>query len=262
MDTTKLITCNYQGRLGNLMFEIATTLAAAWSNDLTPSFPRVYHHYYNDIPAFQEYILPLLENFHQHEPGTLFNRYEEPADLHYVPIIASHNTMLSGYFTSSMYFRKWIDRITDLFTLCTEHRPKVNEIYADLRRKYRGREIVTVHVRRTDYVTDYKWDLPLSYYEEAATKFDNPAYLIFSDDKNWAMNNLTFMGDKLFVSHSDYIELLLMGMFDAHIIANSTFSAMSVILGDPYGSKKIIAPKNWCPTHYNKNIFEPHWIKL
>ena len=258
----KLITCNYQGRLGNLMFEIAATLSAAWSNGLTPSFPKVYHHYYDDITAFKEYILPLLNNFHKHDPDTSFTRYDEPPDLRYVPIVTGDNTKLFGYFTTSLYFSRWRERITDLFTVFTEHTARVHELYSDLRNKHRGREIVTVHVRRTDYVTDYKWDLPVSYYAEAAKRFENPLYLIFSDEIAWCKQHLTFMHERAFFSAKDYIELLLMGMFDAHIIANSTFSAMSVILGDPYRNKKVIAPINWCPTHFNQHIYEAHWIKI
>lgn len=252
----KLITCNYQGRLGNLMYEIAATLAAGWDNGLTPSFPEVYHHYYEDITAFKEYILPIVKQFHQHKPETPFTRVDEAGDLSYRPVVATENTKLFGYFTSSLYFNKYRDRITDLFST---HQERVNELYNDLRRKHAGREIVTVHVRRTDYVTDYKWDLPVSYYKEAANRFYNPVYFIFSDDQNWCNENLTFLHERVFISDKDYIELLLMGKFDGHIIANSTFSAMAVILGDPYRAKKIIAPRNWCPTLHNPNIWEPHW---
>jgi hypothetical protein len=55
---------------------------------------------------------------------------------------------------------------------------------------------------------------------------------------------------------------LMMGKCDAHIIANSTFSAWGAMLGDRDCNKKVIAPRLWCPTEFNKDIFEPHWILI
>lgn len=256
----KFITCNYQGRLGNLMFEIAATLSAAWNNNLTPSFPKYPHHYYNDITAFQEYISPILSKFHKHWNDVGFRKYSELENLSYKPIITQENTKLYGYFTSSLYFDEHRDRIIDLFST---HKETVDGIYKNIKDRFPNRELVSVHVRRTDYVTDYKWDLPLEYYKKASTLFDDPVYIIFSDDMEWCIENLTpFMKDEIEYRDQDYIELLLMGKFDAHIIANSTFSAMAAILGDRDKTKKVIAPKNWCPTLFNKNIYEPHWIIL
>jgi hypothetical protein len=253
----KLLTCNYQGRLGNLMFEIAATISTAYNNGLTPSFVKEYHRYYNDIPAFLEYILPIVKRFHQHHKHHTFTDYQEPADLLFKPISVTEDTRLVGYFTSSKYFNQHRKQIIDIFT--SDFKEEVNRAYDLIRSLYPERQLVTVHIRRTDYVTDYGWDLPLSYYEQAARHFDNPVFVIFSDDHDWCKANLTFMQDKVFVNNKDYIELLLMGRFDAQIAANSTFSAMGIILGDPGMNKKVIAPEKWSPTLFNKDIYEPHW---
>lgn len=258
----KHITCHYQGRLGNLMFEIATTLAAAWKNNAIPVFPKTYDSYYHDLPAFENYIWPMLHQFNQYDNNKnriLFKEYHEGADFQYKPITIEHNTKLVGWFTSSLYFDEYRDKIIDLFSTNQEY---INNLADNIRRKYPERQFVSVHVRRTDYVTDYKWDLPLSYYEQAATHFDNPIYVIFSDDMEWCKQNLSFMNEKVFVQDKDYLELLLMGKFDAHISANSTFSAMGIILGDRDKTKKVIAPKQWSPVVHNKDIQEKHWILI
>jgi hypothetical protein len=53
-----------------------------------------------------------------------------------------------------------------------------------------------------------------------------------------------------------------MGRFDAHICANSTFSAMGIILGDRKKNKKVIAPKVWVNKTYNQDIQEKHWVLI
>lgn len=262
---TKYITCLFQGRMGNLMYEIACTLAAAWRSGATPVFPRKINDYYKDIPAFQNYISPLLEQFSQYDDRKIkFREYHEGADFKYKPIEILHNTKLVGYFTTSLYWDDYRENIIDIFST---HQPYVNDLANNIMRKYPGREFVSVHVRRTDYVTDYKWDLPLNYYEQAATHFEKPIYVIFSDDPEWCKQNLAFMQEKVFVSDKDYIELLLMGKFHAHIAANSTFSAMGIILGDKHKTKKVIAPKICDMKKHNgefikQEMQEKHWILI
>ncbi len=252
------ITCNYQGRLGNLMFEIAATLAAAKRNNLTPCFIKDYDVYYKDTPAFQEYILPIVQQFKQYN-NIKFVDHDEPANYEFTQIIMKKSTRLVGYFTSSLYFNDYRDYIIDTF--------RTNQVAVDaletlIRRANPERQLVSVHVRRADYVTDYNWGLSVDYYRKASEHFDNPVYIIFSDDHEFCRQELTFMQDKVFVNEKDYIELLLMGRFDAHICANSTFSAMGIILGDRHANKKVIAPKQWIPGHYNPNIQEKHWILI
>lgn len=256
----KYITCNFQGRLGNLMYEIAATLAAAWRNDATPVFPSRAHDYYRNLPAFEQYISPLLEQFYQYNSRRMkFTEYHEPADYHYEEIKADNNLILHGYFTTSMHWDEYRDKIIDLFSTNQEY---VNTLAENIISKYPGREFVSVHVRRTDYVTDYQWDLPLSYYEQAAAQFENPIFVIFSDDPDWCKENLSFLKEKVFITDKDYLELLLMGKFHAHIIANSTFSAWGAMLGDRNRAKKVIAPKVWSPVKHNQNIQEKHWILI
>jgi hypothetical protein len=255
------ITCNYQGRLGNLMFEIAAVLAAARDHNLQPCFREDYHPYYNDIPSFTEYILPLLSNYPKYRGNELlFDHVDEHPQLEYIPIVPGENHLnLRGYFTSSLYFNSQRQWVINFFR--SLYQKEVREVYNSIRSQSNDKYLVSVHIRRTDYVTDYHWDLSLDYYKRAVESFSNDVvFVIFSDDHQWCRENLGFMQNKIFVSDKDYIELMVMGLMDAHIIANSTFSAMGVILGDPLQRKIVIAPEKWCPTLFNKNIYEPHWI--
>jgi hypothetical protein len=257
---SKYITCNYQGRLGNLMYEIAATLCAAWENKMTPCFPVNYDWYYRDIQAFKEYIVPIVNNFYKYKSDSIwFTEYHESADFEYKPIVVTENTKLYGYFTTSLYFDKYRDRIIDLFST---NQSEVDAIYQSIKTQYEGRQLVSLHVRRTDYVTDYGDQLPIEFYRKAVQHFDNPVYIIFSDELDWCRENLIFLKDTHYVDEKDYISLLLMGRFDAHICANSTFSAMGIILGDRKKNKKVIAPKVWVNKTYNQDIQEKHWVLI
>jgi len=252
------ITCNYQGRLGNLMYEIAATLAAAWDNNLTPCFPKHIPQYYEEQKSFTEYISRIVSQFHQYDKMRFANYYEHSEFL-YQPIVATQDTKLFGYWTTSLYFDKYREKIIDLFLIDTE---LVNNLYEFIRSHNQLRQLVSVHVRRTDYVTDYNDALPVEYYQMAASYFPEAKFFIFSDDIPWCRDNLKFLKHREFISHKDYIEIQLMGKFDAHIVANSTFSAWGAMLGDRHKTKKVIAPRIWVDKTYNKDIQEKHWTVI
>jgi hypothetical protein len=261
--TTRL-TCNFQGRLGNLMFEVATVLATAWTQELTPCFQLEECDYYKGIRAFQQYLKPMLADYAHWLDPRPFAVYDESVH-NYTPLPAfERDTMLKGYFTTSRYFSAHRHRIIEEFT--KRDKSRVDAIANDIRRSHKGRRIVAAHVRRTDYVTDYHWELPLSYYEQAASLFPGAVFVIFTDDYPWAESNLRFMTDRQFVRERDYIEMQLMGACsDANIIANSTFSAWGAMLGDPDMTKTVVSPARWVPegrgTH-NRDIWEPHWTRI
>lgn len=253
------VTCNFQGRLGNLLYEIAAVLATAWRQKLAPVSPAADHPYYKDLPAYQQYIKRILSKFKSHNGELAFKIHEEtPYQYTQIPELKD-DTILKGYFTSWRYFDDYRDRIIDLFS--TDKVYVIKKV-VELRHKY-DKEIIGVHVRRTDYVTDYRWDLPLDYYKKAREHFGDCVFLIFSDDKDWCRKNLTFMEEKEFVSERDYIEMQLMGRFDGLIIANSTFSVWGAILGDQKREKKIIAPTVWqTRSMWNVDVHEQYWIKI
>jgi len=249
------ITCNFQGRLGNLMYEIAATISAAIDNGMEPAFPREIHTYYQGLPAFTEYIEPIISRYKRYNENEIeFTDYHEPANLSFKPLEFKQNTRINGYFTTSLYFKNNLKTINELFYRGYEYLDNL-----DTKDKW------TIHVRRTDYVTDYNWALPLKYYREAVkliyshNDFHDSQFVVFTDDKDWCKENLK-IGYVEYIDKADYIELLMMSRFSNHIIANSTFSAMAAILGPQ--PKKVIAPKNWCPTLFNPNVHEPSWIQL
>lgn len=260
------ITCNFQGRLGNLLYEIATVLATAWRQNLTPAFCLEHERgYYNDQPSYRDYVKHIISQFHCFQVTPNFKYHDENIRLEPSMPILTEDTMLRGYFNSYEYFEDYRERIIDLFT--KRDKEQVESRYQEVRRKY-SKPLVAVHVRRADYVTDYGWALGVDYYERAyeeiRKRLADCTFVIFSDDRNWCIEHLRFMQSKEFPVDKDYIEMQLMGRFDGLIMANSTFSDWGGKLGR---QKLVIAPDVWRDDKggadpYNKWIYEPHWIRL
>lgn len=110
---------------------------------------------------------------------------------------------------------------------------------------------VGLHVRRGDYV-EIGEALPPSYFESAvsaiASNVDDPRFFVFSNDIEWAKNNLSIPHSVVYVtnnySDTDYEDLQLMSQCDHNIISNSTFSWWGAWLGEQ-PEQTTIAPSLW-----------------
>lgn len=119
---------------------------------------------------------------------------------------------------------------------------------------------ISLHVRRTDYVTKGTYSLlPLAYYEEALyiirRKFGDLAAVIFSDDPTWAREQLPLQHSMVIDSSArsdDFEQFTAMSMCAHHIIANSTFSWWAAWLNSN-PEKHVIAPRHWF-THQRFDI--------
>jgi hypothetical protein len=133
---------------------------------------------------------------------------------------------------------------------------------------------VSIHVRRTDYVTHQNSNSPLqfvgvNYYRNAIRllQASTPGlrYFVFSDDLDWCRDELTFVPNPTFVTfeHAGYKDsghLRLMSMADHIVIPNSTFSWWAAWLGDPSG-KRVYMPNRWFrdPTVDVSGLYPADW---
>ena len=149
---------------------------------------------------------------------------------------------LYGYFQSEKYFDHIADSLREDFTW----RDDVRHLCEDLFNSIDGKAI-SLHIRRTDHLVKptYHPVLPLSYYEEALSKFpsDIPV-LVFSDDPAWCHEQEFFADDRFMISDSgdNITDMCLMSMCDYQIMANSTYSWWGAWLSN---SEHVIAPKLW-----------------
>ena len=105
---------------------------------------------------------------------------------------------------------------------------------------------VSVHVRHGDNATSLAREhgvLPLSYYERAAGLIKKwipkPYFFVFSDDPDWAKENLSLPDPTTFLIHNgdekNYEDLRLMATCRHHIVGNSSFSWWGAWLGKKDG---------------------------
>jgi len=184
------------------------------------------------------------------------------------------NLFLKGYWQSPLYFSDIKSIILKDFMLKKELEGPNREIANIIIQS----DSVSIHIRRGDYVKNDLWHktfgvCPIDYYKKAINKIleqiKSPVFFIFSDDIEWAKQNLNFIdfptyfmsnNDPEFNSHND---LALMSLCKHNIIANSTFSWWAAYLNEnPH--KVVIAPNRWFRDsfYYNVDLVPNEWTRI
>lgn len=188
---------------------------------------------------------------------------------------STSNTYIFGHWQSERYFENYSREIREEFQIIS---PISKEADIFLKRIKNTDNPVSLHIRRTDFITDKTYigyTLPASYYRRAieivSSKLNNPTFFIFSDDITWVKQNFYLEQNHFFIECTSNIDdLFLMQSCHHHIIANSTFSWWGAWL-NPSNDKIIIAPKLWFkPDAYwnngqkvdTKDIIPKKWIQI
>jgi hypothetical protein len=209
------------GRLGNQLFQIASTVGYALDNNQEFCFDWEYSEYFNmkrtscathttisEIDTLNHNILPIYDK-------------------------SMGNVDMFGYFQSYKYFQKYNSIIFDLFEL-----------------KPNSSNYGFIHIRRGDYIKypNHHPIMPLFYYEEAIKKQGKDKYLCFSDDVVWCKENIKNPKIEIMEDVSEIETLKYMIGCDTAIIANSSFSWWGAYLGRHHN---VIAPRNWFGSAYS-----------
>lgn len=182
-----------------------------------------------------------------------------------------NNVYIDGYWQHYKYFENMQSKVFEELTL---KEPLDTKAATWLSAIKNDTSSVAVHIRRGDYVTDSGANylmgvLPVDYYLQAIRyikqKVSNPSFYFFSDDLEWAKNNIQTDAPAHYVDgNMDYIDLDLMRHCSHNIIANSTFSWWGAFLNrNP--DKIVVAPDKWSAREdVNKNIHLqfPSWVKI
>lgn len=193
-----------------------------------------------------------------------FNYWPEILDVR-------NDCYLMGYWQSEKYF---LDAAQDIRNDFTFKLPLKNR-NAELAEQIIHVNAVSLHVRRGDYVSNPKTAAvhgfcSLDYYRSAihfvSDKVKKPHFFIFSDDINWAQENLKPSFPCQFIDHNSgtesYNDMRLMSLCQHHIIANSSFSWWGAWL-NPSPKKIVIAPKKWFASAVNvQDLLPSGWVKL
>jgi len=177
-----------------------------------------------------------------------------------------------GYWQSEKYFQNYRKELLEIFSL-------KNELHIQSKRYQQSictTNSVSLHIRRGDYVTNlptntFHGTCDLSYYQKAVElmekKINKPHFFIFSDDLDWAKDNLDFIDQITFVELDkevpDHEEMYLMSQCKHNIIANSSFSWWGAWL-NKNPNKIVIAPIKWFNdlSIDTNDLIPEDWIRL
>ena len=239
------ISLGTNGRLGNQLFQIASTIGFA-------------KHFGHSEVAFSPW--PYSEYFHceglRFEQNLYFTNslilYERSVDwfsclfedFSFLEAASKSIQMdISGLYQCHKYFsffeleiRDHVFRFKESFKATVYQKLPISP------------ETCAIHVRRTDYLncSETFYALPLRYYVLGMQKIINETgcqnFMVFSDDIEWCRQQEIFSECQFSEGLSDIEDLCAMAECDYHIIANSSFSWWGSYLAK---SKRVIAPPIW-----------------
>jgi hypothetical protein len=160
---------------------------------------------------------------------------------------------LIGYWQNEKYFAPLADALRAELTLKTP----LSTPSAVLAEELRANNAVGVHVRRGDYVSNAAVHQRFGvcspeYYRDCARQLlaqhPQAVFYVFSDDPEWARNNLDLGRTPIIVDHNgperDYEDLYLLSLCHHFIIANSSFSWWAAWLST-WPEKIVYGPRRW-----------------
>ncbi len=180
------------------------------------------------------------------------------------------NVYLDGYYQNYRYFDSIRSVLLKEFVLKPGYNQEVDNVKSEI--EIAG-ESVAIHIRRGDFATirkGYNGLCDLVYYQKALNiikeKYPNVKIFIFSDDIEWAKENLKFSNPTVFVSRpilKPAEELFLMSFCKHQIIANSTFSWWAAWLNQN-PKKIVVSPSVWLVAQDidNDYLLPSNWIRL
>lgn len=185
---------------------------------------------------------------------------------------ASKDAYLDGHWQSERYFAEIADIIRAEFTPRQKLDPTNDKMASDITRM----SSISLHIRRGDYVTnpanrEVYAACSIDYYRrcitEMAKRVPDPHFFVFSDEIEWAKENLNIKQAVTYVDHNSqkeaYKDLYLMSRCRHHIIANSTFSWWGAWLADNK-DKIVFAPSRWfnAPKPGEQDLIPESWHRI
>lgn len=277
-----MIIVSIRGGLGNQLFQYAfgRSLSEHYGVPLKLDFKNVYPDVYGrslELESFECKVTAASEKeimdrkwqkptFFQRLRNRLFGKIELAENRTYFrekewfifdPNVYNDfgDSYMSGFWQSWKYFEKHEKLIR------SELRPiKIyDEAVLDLSIPWAGRNTVSVHFRRKDYVEDSKtasvFDVVnQTYYQKAfeiiSSNISDPLFILFCDDyqwiTRWLKGKLQVSGDFTIAPECNRpcMDMWLMSRCKNHIIVNSSFSWWGAWL-NPSPDKLVIAPNYW-----------------
>ena len=179
---------------------------------------------------------------------------------------------LNGYWQSEKYFADIEERLREEL-LIKDEPGAPNRMMLE---RICNNDSVSIHIRRGDYVSDpaiqrVHGSLTIQYYQRCvdivAQRVASPHFFVFSDDHDWARENLRISYPTTYVSHNDpsrpHEDLRLMSACKHNVVANSSFSWWAAWLNsNPH--KIVLAPRHWFqePRYDTRDLVPSAWLRV
>ena len=282
-----LVTVAIYGGLGNQMFQYAAGRALALRNGCRLQLDT---RHYDTNQAFRyglgDFNIQAIVGTSRTLPPTKSRRWSYLAWRHFSSrhrlmrekglgfnqsvASSSGSLYLKGYWQTEKYFADARDIIRKELSFVSAATRK----NAELANEIRQTASIAVHVRRGDYVSNPKSNAfhgtcSPTYYRGAveqilqATNREHTVYL-FSDDCNWARENIKLPCNIRIVDHNDmntaHEDLRLMSLCDHQVASNSTFSWWAAWL-NANPKKIVVVPEKWFaePSADDSDIIPSDW---
>lgn len=191
-----------------------------------------------------------------------------------IPISKYSGFYFDGYWQKEIYLSDIREDLLKEFLIKEELNNSNKEMLAQIKRD----NSISLHVRRGDFVTDKKTLLihgvcSVEYYNKAVSyledKLKDPVFYVFSNDYNWAKDNIKFKSKVVYVDINDskqgYLDMNLMKHCKNNIVANSSFSWWGAWLNEN-PNKIVISPKKWYASSRmqkrSKYLIPNSWVRL
>lgn len=215
--------------LGNVLFQIASTIGLARTNgmesvfDMSKIFKTLSHFNFNHANTIFRNIssTPLDLSSFQHIPESIYH-----AQIHSQDVINSIDTSkdicIDGYLESFLYFENIKDDILNLFSIDENTMNKFQTEHSFLFSK--EYTTISIHVRHHYGSIRYSnvfFNEAMNYFEN---KYDNCRFVVFSNDIE--LTKSMFDRENIVYIHSfhDYEDMWLMSLCQHNIICHSTLS--------------------------------------
>jgi len=252
-----MITCDFYGRLGNNLFQIATLISLSKKLNVDFILPEYTHAgHRGDIPV----DLNIFKYDFKRGDCDTENEYNEKV-FGYTNIPPQDKLKIKGFFQSWEYFEDIKESLLNKYFTPSDN------IVQSLSKYNISEKSLGISVRRGDYLMlqNNHCVLDVSYYQEVLdTYFQNniDQIFIFSDDLDWCKQ---IFGDKVvYIQDSIGVQLFLMTKMKNLIISNSTFAWWGAYLNKNNGI--IVSPDPWFGPNYKdkdtKGLYYPSWVKV
>lgn len=148
---------------------------------------------------------------------------------------------------------------------------ELDEINQDLKKQIENSNSVAIHVRRGDYLLPEIYKLfggicTETYYRDAINviknKIEAPSFFVFSNDVNWVKQNLVLEHAEYVTNNTganSFLDMYLMSLCKANIVANSTFSFWAAMLNR--NAPIVVYPQKW-NNFKTPDMFPEEWIGI